>query len=78
MKLLHARKNRKYPFQKDSDMTKLKKKITKKPFSLPVKNSRKCPLPVKKSYGPKKEKSSLERKRERPILTKKISTKKWH
>ena len=26
MKLLHARKNRKYPFQKDSDMTKLKKK----------------------------------------------------
>ena len=26
MKLLHARKNRKYPFQKDSVMTKLRKK----------------------------------------------------
>ena len=25
MKLLHARKNRKYPFQKDSDVTILKK-----------------------------------------------------
>ena len=64
MKLLHERRNRKYPFQKkNSDKTKLNKKKNKEAVSLSVKNSRKCPLPVKKSYGPKNEKSSPDLKR---------------